>query len=271
MQSDFLAGIRVLVTRPAHQAQALCDMITEQGGQAVRFPVIEIVPTPLSEEATYWLRNPEKVDFAIFISANAVQYGLAQLLAHGGIPDKLKLVTIGKASAEKVQQLLDRAPDIYPTEQYNSEALLALTELQDDAVNNKQFIIFRGIGGRELLASTLQQRGAKVHYAEVYQRKLPKPDKEVLKRLQGLDSPDIVTVTSNEGLNNLVAMLHAHMEANQLEQFWQTPLVVVTEQMRLNAQTAGFKDAIIVAARASNEALLDSIQKWCQSKPVDNR
>lgn len=262
MQSDLLAGIRVLVTRPAHQAQTLCDMITEQGGQAVRFPVIEIKPLPLSQAIIKRLGNLKNVDFAIFISANAVEYGIAQLLAHGGIPDKLKLVTIGKASAEKMRQLIGRTADIYPTEQYNSEALLAHDELQDDAVNNKQVIIFRGCGGRELLATTLKQRGAIVHYVEVYQRKQPQPDNGVLERIQGTDTPDIVTVTSNEGLNNLLAMWTEHLNEPALEQLRHTPLVVVTEKMRISARKMGFNNVIMVAEKASNEALLESIRQW---------
>ena len=37
-----LAGIGVVVTRPAHQAQALARLIEESGGSAILFPAIEI-------------------------------------------------------------------------------------------------------------------------------------------------------------------------------------------------------------------------------------
>ena len=39
-----LNGAGVLVTRPAHQADRLCQMIEEKGGQARRFPTLEILP-----------------------------------------------------------------------------------------------------------------------------------------------------------------------------------------------------------------------------------
>ncbi|MEA3242729.1 MAG: uroporphyrinogen-III synthase, partial [Pseudomonadota bacterium] len=39
-----LQGVGVLVTRPAHQADSLCELIRQQGGTAIRFPVLEIRP-----------------------------------------------------------------------------------------------------------------------------------------------------------------------------------------------------------------------------------
>ncbi|NOQ79654.1 MAG: uroporphyrinogen-III synthase [Gammaproteobacteria bacterium] len=273
MQTDLLADTRILVTRPAHQAQLLCDMLKAHGGQAIRFPVIKIEAIALSKKLINTIADINKIDFAIFISANAVEYGIAQLLAHGKIPDTLKLVTIGKASAQKMKQVLGRMPDIYPTQQYNSEALLALDSLQHEQVNNKTVIIFRGCGGRELLATSLLQRGARVTYAEVYQRVKPEPEASGLKIIWGASKrPDIVTVTSNEGLHNLVSMLKGVLSDDKtekhsyLEYLWQTPLVVVTDKMRKEARTLGFKNAIIVAARASNDALLDSVLEWAKMR-----
>jgi len=271
MQTDLLAGIRVLVTRPVHQAQALSDMLAEQGGQVIRLPVIEIEAIALPQKTAVVLDEIDTIDFAIFISPNAVEFGLATLLAHGKIPDKMKLVTIGKASAQKMRQLLGRAPDIYPTEQYNSEALLALNSLQSDQVNHKKIIIFRGQGGRELLATSLQQRGALVDYIEVYRRKKPDIQSDVLESIWGSGSqssgPDIATVTSNEGLANLVAMFDCLSDDQQdsyLQHLWQTPLVVVTEKMRISAQNLGFNNIIMVAARVGNDAILESVLEWAK-------
>ncbi|MCW8929846.1 MAG: uroporphyrinogen-III synthase [Gammaproteobacteria bacterium] len=276
MQTDLLAGLRILVTRPVHQANVFCKLIGEQGGQALRLPVIKIEAIELSQQTSEVIREIETVDFAIFISPNAVTYGLDALLAHGEIPDKLKLVTIGKASAEKMQKLLGRSPDIYPIQQYNSEALLALDSMQEEQVNNKRVIIFRGVGGRELLATSLKERGARVDYAEVYQRTRPEPESHVLESLWKDDcvGPDIITVTSNEGLNNLLEIHDCPRFSKKscyLEQLWQTPLIVVTEKMRMNAQALGFKSDILVAAKASNEALLERVMEWAKIRTSINK
>ena len=261
-----LKGIRVLVTRPAHQADALRRMIIEQGGQAVLFPVIEIRPVPLLPGMSNLLNDPDKIDFIIFISPNAVQYGLAELLAsgvveRGGVSKHIKLVTIGQASARKLKQLLGRDADIYPLEQYNSEALLAHEGLKRTAVNNKTIIIFRGLGGRELLADTLKQRGAKVEYAEVYQRLKPQFDRHDLDAVWKDNTPDIITITSNEGLKNLLDMVHEMPGQKYDKQLKQTPLVAVTEKIRLNAQALGF-NKIIVVPKASNADLIKGVTQW---------
>ena len=280
MQTDLLAGIQILVTRPVQQAQPLCDMLNAHGGQAILFPVIKIEAISLSKKMMNIIEDIDKIDFAVFISPNAVQYGVAQLLAHGKIPDKLKLVTIGKASAKKMLQVLGRAPDIYPTQQYNSEALLALDGLQHEQVNNKKVLVFRGCGGRELLAQSLIQRGAEVFYAEVYQRVKPELEQQSLEAVWGKTSrrPDIITVTSNEALSNLVSMLGEAINGADgeklsnnnyyLESLWRVPLVVISEKMHIKAQTLGFKNAIIVADKVSNEALLDSVLEWAKMRAI---
>ncbi len=264
MQTEFLKGIRVLVTRPEHQASTFCQLVKKQGGSPVCLPVIEIKPIALSSQMQCLVDGATKVDYAIFISPNAVEHGLAALLAHGRIPDTLKLVTIGKASAQKMQQILGRAPDIYPVEQYNSEALLALDSLQSDIISNKKIIIFRGCGGRELLATCLRERGAEVDYVEAYQRIQPEVDDSQLDLIWGQlplnGKPDIITVTSSEGLRNLLAIV----KPQYLDILLQTPLVVVTEKVRISARASGFNNVIIVASKASNEAILDSVLEWAK-------
>ena len=259
MQTDLLKGIKILVTRPAHQAQPLCDMIQAQGGQAIRLPVINIEPLALSKKVVETIAKSDAIDFAVFISPNAVEHGIEQLLKYSKIPDTLKLVTIGQASAKKIQELLGRMPDISPTKQYNSEALLALDSLQKNQLNNKRIIIFRGHGGRELLAKTLTQRGAHVSYAEVYQRVQPRAEHVFLNSLwSAAKQPDIITLSSNEGLHNLLKMSSDPI----LKRIYQTPLIVVTEKMRQQAQKLGFKKAIIIAEKASNMAMLDAVIQY---------
>ncbi len=267
MQTDLLYDTTILVTRPEHQAFPLCQLLERYGGKPICLPVIQIEAMLLSKETSQILRNIQEIDFAFFISPNAVQYGLRQLLAHSTLPQTLQLVTIGQASAKKIQQLLGRMPDIFPIDNYNSESLLALDSLQERLVKNKSIVIFRGLGGRELLANTLRQRGAKVTYAEVYQRVQPNYTNSELALIFGRSGQvDIITITSSEGLYNLVALLtqadkdqsKQYSDNSYLKQLWQIPLVVVTEKMRDQAQALGFNNHIIIATQASNQALVES-------------
>ncbi len=265
MQTDLLRAIDVLVTRPTHQAQELCALFEQAGARVTCFPVIAIEAVQLTQKVLDVIVDIDKIDFAVFISPNAVTYGIAQLVAHGKIPATLKLVTIGKASADKLYSLLGKMPDIYPREQYHSEALLALESMQKEYLQHKQVLIFRGCGGREFLAQSLRQRGAKVSYAEVYQRLRPEPEDDVLDVVFNLRLPDIITLTSNEGLNNLVSMLkHAKSENKlvYLNNLWRIPLLVVTEKMRDNARSLGFTNTVVIADKASNNALLEGVVHW---------
>jgi len=264
MRHNPLAGVKVLISRPAHQAHKLCDMITQYGGQAIRLPVIEIVPVS-DPPVQHLIHDIHGFDFALFISPNAVQFAMQQILAQGEIPDKLKLVTIGKASADKLHKLSGRIADIVPQGQYNSETLLAHSGLQQDAVKHKKFIIFRGNGGRELLANELRRRGAEVSYAEVYQRLAPQYSKAEFIRIWS-QKADIITLTSNEALGNLFNLCKQYLTRVQLQALWQIPLVVVTEKMRHTAREYGFKADILIATKAADKALLEAVINWVSER-----
>lgn len=265
IQEKPLEQLRVLNTRPVHQANALSNALKALGAQVLSLPAIEIKAIEQSldtrlEKASQagWMTRLHGFDYVIFISPNAVEYGTALILAQGNIPDKLMLVTIGKASADKLFQCTGRKPDIFPVEDFSSEALLALPAMHQQTVTGKHILIIRGHGGREYLADTLRQRGANVEYAEVYQRCLPQVDSITLENIWGFDPPHIVTITSAEGLKNLLQLSgprYRHLLLN-------TPLVVVRQSMVPLARDLGFINDILVAGKASNQALIDAVIQW---------
>jgi uroporphyrinogen-III synthase len=242
-----LDGQRVLVTRPLHQADPLCDLIASAGGHALRYPVLTILPPADNRAIESTLNRLECYQLAIFISPNAANMGLEQMLKRGELPAGLKLATVGKGSALALQKWLGRMPDICPSGRYDSEALLALPELQQ--VVTQQILIVRGEGGRELLAKTLRQRGAVVEYLEVYRRARPEPSPH------WPGTADIITITSSEGLQNLFDMA----PPEQRQQLLNTPLVVVSDRSADLARALGFRQAVTIARNASNEALLESV------------
>ena len=253
-----LDGICVLVTRPAHQAEKLCNLIESMGGKARRFPVIEIAPSRDLNRLTEIVQRLAEFDIVIFISPNAADLGIQAIMKHGGLPKNVKVAAVGKGTARRLNALGVEV-DIFPTEQFNSEALLATEELQ--TVSEKRIVIFRGEGGRELLADSLRERGARVEYAECYRRIKPRVKANELLGSLSQGELDIITVTSNEGLQNLVDMVG---EQSQPELF-KLPLVVVSERARDLAQDLGFMIPAIVADNASDEMLVQAIEGWQES------
>ena len=164
MSRPALAGAGVLVTRARDQAGPLIAAVEAAGGAAWLLPALEIAPLPAPE------RTGEAPDLAIFVSANAVRHGERFLRLPG-----CRCAAIGPATAAAMGQA-GRPPDLVPAGGYDSESLLAADELAD--MTGRRVLIVRGRGGRELLADTLRERGAAVHYAEVYERRLPMPDSD---------------------------------------------------------------------------------------------
>ncbi len=75
MNEAGLSGFVVLVTRPEHQADELVAAIEDAGGEAIRFPVIDIEPQD-SADVSRCLEALPAADITIFISTNAVMCGL---------------------------------------------------------------------------------------------------------------------------------------------------------------------------------------------------
>jgi len=199
MANTELAGVGVLVTRPSRQADGLVEAIEDHGGTAIRFPVIDIVPrgaAEISADAALL----QKPDVVIFVSRNAVQFGLAH--ASGA-----SVAAVGPATAAALEAA-GRSPDIQPASGFDSEHLLEEPCLLD--VAGKTVRIVRGVNGRELLADTLRSRGAVVEYLPVYERRIPQyTDAELgdLKTRWSSGDIDIITVMSVESVHNLEALL----------------------------------------------------------------
>ena len=144
-----LTGIDILVTRPAHQAGALAEKIRAAGGEPVLFPVLEILdiadPRPLLE----LIGRLDEFDLAIFISPNAVNKAMSLIQANRAIPSGLKFAAVGQGTVAALQKFGVRSV-IAPTKRFDSEALLEMAELKE--VAGKRVVIFRGDGGRQLLA-----------------------------------------------------------------------------------------------------------------------
>ncbi|MCO6412903.1 MAG: uroporphyrinogen-III synthase [Thiogranum sp.] len=252
--SGVLKGIGVLVTRPRHQAQPLCELIEEHGGTVFRFPVLEIGEPADSRTLSQAIENLETFDWAIFISANAVEKAMTAILARRNWPVAVRIATIGRSSTEALSDF-GLSTDLQPQQRFNSEALLELPEMQH--VEGQRIVIFRGNGGREHLAETLRARGALVQYAEAYQRFRPQNDSGDLLRHWQRGEIDVVLINSEASLHNLIAMLGEAGRALLAG----TRMLVVSERMIPIVESLGIQ-APLLAADATDAAVLDALLAW---------
>jgi uroporphyrinogen-III synthase len=199
-----LEGLGVVLTRPRHAAEALATALGREGAHPFVFPALtieDIAPSHSSEEA---LQRMAQCDLAIFVSANAVEKGLAVVRARGPWPERTRVAGIGEATALALRNSGFDAV-ISPHERHDSEALLALPEMR--AVKGLNVIVFRGEGGRERLREVLESRGAQVEYVECYRRVRPHADPSGLLAAWRRGEIQAVSALSAETLENFLAMI----------------------------------------------------------------
>jgi len=249
-----LAGLRIMITRPAHQAGHLQKLIEQAGGQPFLFPLLAITGPSKPAELKPLFEQIADFDMLIFVSSNAVDYGIKLLADYGGIPDNVPLACVGKGTAKQLEHHA-RRPDILPQQRYDSEALLAQPGMQQ--VEGKSILIFRGQHGRELLADSLRARGAKVRYAEVYRRVKPDTDTRVLIQALQQNQIDIISISSSEALHNLIEMGHAELIALQ-----RLPMIVIHQRIAERARQLGFHGTILVSQETSDRGIFETLLKW---------
>lgn len=271
-----LAKLKIAVTRPRDQAAPVARRIEQAGGIPLLFPLLDIAPVQDQQALHEQISRLAQFDLVIFISPNAVQYGMAAIRAanislpaslnpsvgrasarqlrqtrneHVGLKPDLQIATVGQGSAKALREL-GVANVIAPAERFDSEGLLALPELQD--VAGWRVLILRGDGGRELLGDTLRARGATVEYAACYRRSKPQQDIAVL-----LDAaPDALTVTSSEALGYLWQML----DDAQREGLCGVPLFVPHQRIAELAQRQGWRQVRLTDA--GDDGLLFALTVW---------
>ncbi len=256
-----LEGITVLVTRPAQQAQFFCDRVVDAGGTAVCFPSLEIQALPLSASDLEMIHPLEQFDFGLFISRNAVRFGVPLIKAEGFVPATLRFIAVGKSTAAALAE--HHLPvAVVPATGFSSEALLAEPDLQD--LSGKKILIFKGQGGRTLLKETLTARGAKVSSVDLYRRIRPVFDADVAIRYLGLPSRKIIALTSGDAARNLLAMI-GRLGDQSLKDH---QLIVGSQRIARLVQQMGFVKKPIVAPDPGDESMLATLEHWMSQHKV---
>lgn len=248
-----LAGQRVLVTRPAHQAQDQIDQLTRLGATAVPLPLLQINAVTEDDPSYHPLKSRildlDLYHSVIFISVNAARIGADWIDQYWPqLPLGVSWLAIGRRTT---QALANYGITAFHSEQgYDSEALLAATPLQ--AIDGRKILIMRGQGGRELLADTLRQRGAEVDYADLYQRSCPHYSEAQLN--SALTTPlDALLVTSAQALDNLQALAGPRLASLQHH-----PLIVPSERIASLAQQQSWQQ-VRVAEGPDDRAMIQAL------------
>lgn len=251
MNAAPLAGLGVLITRPAEQAAALCAALAAEGARPIAFPLLEIAPPADTERMRQILARADTFDWWIFVSPTAVDRAWPALAAQ--YPGRARIAAIGPGTARALCR--QGVTEItHPEDGGDSERLLALPALQN--VHGLQVLIVRGEGGRPLLGDILRQRGACVEYAECYRRLPAKTNPDPLLARWRAGEIQAVVCTSAQIVAHLVACLGAAGRP------WlaATPLFVPHPRVADAARAHGFRH--VYTTGAGDSGIVHGLREW---------
>ena len=236
----------VVLTRPQADSDRLSQTLQSEGFQTLVMPIMTIEAISDAERALSSSLSDDAL--CIFISANAVRFGLPQLgSALARCPD-LTVIAVGNKTrdtlvAEGIQAEVPFRAD--------TEGLLAMPALS--VPDARDVVIVKGEGGRELLASELTRRGARVTEWVCYRRCWPDVDvSELAKVGAGL----IFQASSGETLTRLTELLAGEERAD----LFQSPIIVPSDRVARLATEMGWGQ-VIRAADASDDAFIRALKQ----------
>lgn len=214
-----LFGKRVLVTRAEEQAEAFASKLEDLGAEAIRLPLIRIVPAPDEAPLEAALTRALKggYDWIVFTSTHGVRTFFERVQRHGKDARafaSVRFAVIGPATGDALRQW-GIQPDLMPTHYTNEGLAEALQAVLDKAQARRQrakegqakrFLLWRAHGAREVLAKRLHQAGALVDEVYAYRTVPNELPEEFLSAV--LKEPiDVVTFTSPSAVNAFFTVL----------------------------------------------------------------
>ena len=204
-----LAGKRILITRAAHQAGRLAEVLQSLGAELLRIPTIAIVAPDTYAPLDAALSSIAGFNWLIVTSANAVAVIAERMRLLGITADDfrhLNTAVVGAATAAAVRNL-GLAVSAMP-EEYVAESLVALL---GDKLAGQRVLLARAAVARDVIPDALRTCGAEVHVVEAYRTIIPADSIEQLRLLLNQDQPlpDAVTFTSSSTVTNFLALLAA--------------------------------------------------------------
>ncbi len=257
---------RVVITRPKAQAEPWAAQLQARGFTAELLELLAICPLVGADQQRAIQNRVLDFDLyqkAIFVSQNAVRYGLEWLDKYWPqLPIGIEYFAVGAATARGLLNEGLAVEDLVQSESgsMTSEALLQSPALQQ--VAGEKIVIFRGLGGRGHLAEILRERGAQVDYCEVYQRQLPEAAPEQLqlllnKRQEWQKYTNVMALHSGESLQNLQHLI-SQLPRDLAELLRQSYLLVPSERVAQLAGQAGFA-AVLCATNATDGAMTQAL------------
>jgi len=205
MTAQALSGKRVVITRPAAQAQPFIDALVAAGAKPILFPTIQIVPIKANGPLDSALARLSTYDWIVFTSVNGVNVALERMRMLNIPFDALnarQVAAIGPATSAALSDFGVRIT-LQPDE-YVAEAIVERLAGRR-AIAGQRFLLLRADIARSTLREQLIAGGGLVDEIPVYQTVRGQPDPSIFVELRrGID---VITFTSSSTVRFFFALL----------------------------------------------------------------
>jgi uroporphyrinogen-III synthase len=251
--------MRVVLTRPAHEAHRWRASLLALGHEVQLLPLIAIEPLPPSPQVDAARHALGRFGAVMFVSANAVQHFLGPDLRW---PPTTRAWATGTGTAAALQAAgvpMDRIDrPVADALQFDSESLWA--QVAGQVAPGLRVLIVRGAGadgqagGRDWLARRLSEEGAIVEIVAAYRRVLPAwTDHERQVAQAAAHDGSIWLFSSSEAIGNLRALLPSAS--------WATARAIAThERIAQAAREAGF--GVVCPSRPAEAAVAAALESF---------
>ncbi len=211
-----LSGVRVLVTRPRAQAEALVAGLERCGAEAIVAPTTRVVGAEDPEPLQRAVERAGSYDWIVFTSVNGVRFFWEVFHESGldaGTLEGVRFGCVGPSTAGALSEhgfVADAVPSEYVAEAVvdavlDAEARLSAGKAQP--LEGVRILLPLAAGARPVLAEGLAAHGAVVDRVEAY-RSIPDTRCAVeLRRRIASGEVDVITFTASSTVDSFVAVV----------------------------------------------------------------
>lgn len=243
--------MRVIVTRPAAQAQGWVRQLQQLGLDAVSLPLVDIEPAADGGAAVQqaWAQLPG-VALAMFVSPNAVAHFFGVRPSGAVWPAAVQAGSTGPGTTSALHEAgVPAAQLVEPPAggPHDTETLWQLIGHQPWA--GRRVLVVRGEDGRDWLAEQLRAAGAQVQFVAAYRRVAPRLDMGLVNAALADPAGHVWHFTSSEGIVHLLSQCPGRD--------WSASRALATHpRIADTARGAGFNPVLGVGVRPQDVARL---------------
>jgi uroporphyrinogen-III synthase len=240
-----LAGLRILVTRPAEHSAGWSDALAAAGAVVISYPTVEITAPPSWEPLDEALARLGEYDWLVFTSAAAARFALSRLHVDLRSSERPRVAAVGPETARALEARGAHVA-LVPEDARGEGLADAFGALRPGT----RVLFPQAVGGREELRNALLARGCVVDVVPASQtvprRDLPPPPPF-----------DVATFASPSALR-------AYVAARGLDELARATVAVIGPTTGAAAVALGLSPAI--AAAPTPEALVRAIAEGHPSR-----